>query len=323
MEGSGSDYVLYTVSQILPEAPSDSKQYARCNGQWAEVEAGSGESVQADWNETDTDDPAYIKNKPTIPTVNNPTVTIKQGGTTKGTFTLNQGSAATIDLDAGGSEAVQSDWNETDTDDPAYIKNKPTVPTVNDPAVTIRQGGVTKGTFTLNQAGAATIDLEAGGGEAVQSDWNETDTDDPAYIKNKPSIPQPENHQLLKSALSEAMGCSADTWHTLAEVTVPEDGVYQVSASVRAQPYSESTYSAVTACIEIYDSVSGATELQEIQLPRSGEYGTMSVPVEVQSGKTLRLRAYSAANFYAQAAPSVGKASATFIAAVRIGAIYQ
>ena len=132
-----------------------------------------------------------------------------------------------------------------------------------------------------------------------------------------------ENHQLLKSALSEAMGCSAGTWHTLAEVTVPEDGVYQVSASVRAQPYSESTYSAVTACIEIYDSVSVATELQEIQLPRSGEYGTMAVPVEVHSGKTLRLRAYSAANFYAQAAPSVGKASATFIAAVRIGAIYR
>lgn len=132
-----------------------------------------------------------------------------------------------------------------------------------------------------------------------------------------------ENHQLLKSALSEAMGCSADTWHTLAEVTVPEDGVYQVSASVRAQPYSESTYSAVTACIEIYDTDSGATELQEIQLPRSGEYGTMSVPVEVQSGKTIRLRAYSAVNFYAQAAPSAGKASATFIAAVRIGAIYQ
>lgn len=87
------------IFKFTAEAPYDGKQYARKNGGWAEVQGG-GEAVQADWNETDSEDPAFIKNKPTIPTVNNPTVTIKQGGTTKGTFTLNQGSAATIDLDA-------------------------------------------------------------------------------------------------------------------------------------------------------------------------------------------------------------------------------
>lgn len=41
--------------------------------------------------------------KPTIPTVNNPTITITQGGVTKGSFTLNQSSGDTIALDAGGS----------------------------------------------------------------------------------------------------------------------------------------------------------------------------------------------------------------------------
>lgn len=41
-------------------------------------------------------------NKPTIPTVNNPTITITQGGVTKGSFTLNQSSNQTIDVDAGG-----------------------------------------------------------------------------------------------------------------------------------------------------------------------------------------------------------------------------
>lgn len=41
-------------------------------------------------------------NTPTIPTVNNPTITIKQGGVTKGSFTLNQATGATIALDAGG-----------------------------------------------------------------------------------------------------------------------------------------------------------------------------------------------------------------------------
>lgn len=41
-------------------------------------------------------------NKPTIPTVNNATITITQGGVTKGSFTLNQASGDTIALDAGG-----------------------------------------------------------------------------------------------------------------------------------------------------------------------------------------------------------------------------
>ena len=41
---------------------------------------------------------SQIKDFPTIPTVNNPTITINQGGTKKGSFTLNQSGAATIDL---------------------------------------------------------------------------------------------------------------------------------------------------------------------------------------------------------------------------------
>lgn len=45
---------------------------------------------------------ADLSNKPTIPTVNNATLTITQGGTTKGTFTANASSDVTIALDAGG-----------------------------------------------------------------------------------------------------------------------------------------------------------------------------------------------------------------------------
>ena len=41
-----------------------------------------------------------LNNKPTIPTVNNATLTITQGGTTKGTFTANASSNVTINLDA-------------------------------------------------------------------------------------------------------------------------------------------------------------------------------------------------------------------------------
>lgn len=43
-----------------------------------------------------------LSNKPTIPTVGNGTITITQGGISKGTFAVNQSSNTTIDIDAGG-----------------------------------------------------------------------------------------------------------------------------------------------------------------------------------------------------------------------------
>ena len=161
------------------------------------------------------------------------------------------------------------------------------------------------------------------GQQGPKGDTGETGPQGPQGPQGEPGTGTAENHQLLRNALSEPLGCQANTWHTLCEVTVPEDGAYQVSASVRAQPSTESTYSAVSACIEIYEESGEPTEYQEIQLPRSGEYGTMAVPVEALRGQKIRLRAYSSSNFYAQAAPSAGKASATFIAAVRVGAIYS
>lgn len=146
----------------------------------------------------------------------------------------------------------------------------------------------------------------------------------PQGPQGEPGAPaSAENHQVLRDALAEPECCMANTWATLCEIEVPEDGAYQVSASVRAQPNTESTYSAVTACIEMYDETSGFTEIEEITLPRSGEYGVMAAPVEAHRGQTLRLRAYSSSEFCAMASPSVGKTSATFIAAVRVGAIYQ
>lgn len=68
-------------------------------------------------------------NKPLLPTVNNNTITFTQGGTNKGSFTLNQGSDTTIALDGGGSfTQVQADWNQSDNTQVDYIKNKPTIP---------------------------------------------------------------------------------------------------------------------------------------------------------------------------------------------------
>ena len=189
--------------------------------------------VQVDWTENDSSSPKYINNKPTIPTVNNPTINFSQGGVLKGSITLNQSSNATIFLDGGGSGSgeVQANWQENDPTSLAYIQNKPTLatvatsgsyndlldtptiptavqsdwtesdsssiafikhkPTIYDSTITIQQGGVNKGTFTLNQSTGTTINLEGGGGGGstqVQSNWTESDSSSVSFILNKPTL---------------------------------------------------------------------------------------------------------------------------------------
>jgi hypothetical protein len=67
-----------------------------------------------------------LLNKPTIPTVGNGTITLTQGGVTKGTFTTNQSGNTTIALDAGGGSSLPSqtghsgEFLTTDGTDPAW-----------------------------------------------------------------------------------------------------------------------------------------------------------------------------------------------------------
>ena len=116
---------------------------------------------QADWNQSDNSKPDYIKNKPTIPAA-----------------------------------PVQSNWNESDTTSLAYIQNKPNIPSaqvnsdwnaVSGVAQILNKPSIPANTSDLNNdSGYITIsDIPA----QVQSDWNEVDSSDPAYIANKPVIP--------------------------------------------------------------------------------------------------------------------------------------
>ena len=54
--------------------------------------------IQSDWNQTNSSKLDYIKNKPTIPTVNNATLTIQKNGSTVATFTANASSNATANI---------------------------------------------------------------------------------------------------------------------------------------------------------------------------------------------------------------------------------
>lgn len=113
-------------------------------------EYGGDEQVQADWDEDDTTDPAYIKNKPTIPAAQ-----------------------------------VQSDWNATSG--MGVILNKPTIPDVSTLATktelnakqdkindlaTIRSGA-SKGATAIQQADLAAV--------ATSGSYND--------LSNKPTIP--------------------------------------------------------------------------------------------------------------------------------------
>ena len=215
------------------------------------------EQVQSDWNQTDSSKKDFIKNKPTIPVV--PTkvsafqndagyindVSDKQDKLVSGTNikTINHLSllgSGNIDIQGGGGTQVQSDWNETDTDDPAFIKNKPTIPDVSgkaDKATTLAGYGITdakieSGVITLgsntitpvtdisgkqdkidsshklsadlvsdgstNKVFTATEQSKlsgiASGAEVnVQANWNESDSSSDAYIQNKPTIPDVSN----------------------------------------------------------------------------------------------------------------------------------
>ena len=109
------------------------------------IEAGAEVNVQSDWDEADSTSDAYIQNKPTIPTVNNGTLTIQKNGSNVQTFSANQSGNATAnitvptalsDLSDDSTHRVVTDtqissWNgksnfSGDYDD---LTNKPTIPT--------------------------------------------------------------------------------------------------------------------------------------------------------------------------------------------------
>lgn len=62
------------------------------------IATGAEVNVQSNWAETDSTSDAYIQNKPTIPTVNNGTLTINVNGTGVGSFSANQSSGTTANI---------------------------------------------------------------------------------------------------------------------------------------------------------------------------------------------------------------------------------
>lgn len=97
--------------------------------------------------------------------------------------------------------------------------SKADVTDIGNATVTITQGGVSKGSFSVNASENVTIEVNDG----AQADWNETDTTSPAYIQNRPSIyTQSETNALLDAKADKA------TTYTKTET----DGMLDAKANV-------------------------------------------------------------------------------------------
>ena len=94
------DYCTY--NSFLYKCVSDETTGAWDENKWIKVTVGdellSSVGTQSDWNETDISSSAYIKNKPSIPTVNDATLTIQKNSETVGSFTANASNNETINI---------------------------------------------------------------------------------------------------------------------------------------------------------------------------------------------------------------------------------
>lgn len=83
---------------------------------------------------------------------------------TNGYLTLGNGTASRIMLSPAQNGKVYYGSTTATANEVAVKGDIPSVPTVGNGTITLTQGGVPKGTFTTNQSGNTTIELDAGGG---------------------------------------------------------------------------------------------------------------------------------------------------------------
>lgn len=150
----GTDVTVYTL-------PNDVARTSDLPTKVSDLQNDSG--FITGYTETDPTVPAWAKasSKPTYSyseITNTPSIPTKTSDLTNdsGFITGYTETDPTVPSWAKQSTKPSYDYSE--------ITNTPTIPTVNNPTITITQGGVTKGSFTLNQATGDTIALDAGGG---------------------------------------------------------------------------------------------------------------------------------------------------------------
>lgn len=261
-----TEIVTAVVEEVAPPMVTSiiERELAGVTGDFAtrdELESATGNlqdqidniqpGVQADWDENDPEDPAYIQNKPDldiyatkdelqsatseiINVIETVTGNVPTGAVTHEELE-NATSVLQNEIDNIPAQ-VQSDWTQSATGEPDYIKNKPDIiPLVAGQNISINEvngeivisaEGVTgnyierdelenvtsqieseienvtsqipSDVVTHAELEAATANIPA----QVQSDWTEADSSDPSYIQNKPnelSLVEGTNIHITKS----------------------------------------------------------------------------------------------------------------------------
>ena len=136
------------------------------NWTWQDPQGGGDENVQSDWDCSDSESDAYIKNKPNLATV------------------ATSGSYNDLTDKPVIPEQAQADWDESDSSATDYIKNKPQLATV-----------ATTGNYNdLSNKPIIT--------QPVNADWDESDSENLAYILNKPTVPSTAD---INALIAEAL----------------------------------------------------------------------------------------------------------------------
>lgn len=152
---SADDYIKNKPANLVQDANyvhTDNNFTTALKDKLNGISAGAEVNVQANWTQTNTSADDYIKNKPAnlvqdanyVHTDNNFTTTLKNK----------------LDgIESGAEVNVQADWSQTDTTADDYIKNKPTIPTVNNATLTIQKNGTNVQTFTANSSTNKTANI--------------------------------------------------------------------------------------------------------------------------------------------------------------------
>ena len=135
------------------------------------IESGAEVNVQSDWNVSDSNSDAFIKNKPTIPSKTSD-------------LTNDNGFITDADIPTKTSDLINDSGFITEADIPTKTSDL-----INDSNFVSDSNYVhTDNNFT-NSDNTKLQGIATGAEVNVQSDWNVSDSNSDAFIKNKPTIP--------------------------------------------------------------------------------------------------------------------------------------
>ena len=229
-----------------------------------------------------------LSNKPTIPTVNNASLTINKGGTDdtgSKTFTANASSNVTINL---GLSTVASSGSYND------LSNKPTIPTVNNSTITIKKNSSDTGdSFTTNASSGKTINL---GLATVATSGSYND------LSNKPTIPTVNNATLTiqKNGTTVKTFTANASSNVTANITVPiesisVDGTTQTITNKNVDLHIPDDISAIETIGSFYrNNVNGSGNITLTSTLCQGQFPTISVAGTYK----VRVRMYSSTASY-------------------------